>query len=281
MEKITSFLHKGSIGDVTASLPTIKAYFEKTGNKANLYLAKDFPAFYYDGATHPTRDSEGKQVRLNEAVINMMIPLYKEQPYLNEVKLWEDEKIDVDLSVIHETYVGMPQLSINRWYSYVFPDLSCNTTKPWLTIPDTDKDFAKGKILITRTERYTVEGLDFSFLKEHEDECVFVGTMREYNNFCMLFDLNIKKLHINNFLELAQALKQCRFHMSNQTQAFQISQGMDIPRLLEVCGWAGNVIVYGEHAYDYMSQQGLEYLFNKMIGKEVEYIEKLKASLNK
>lgn len=279
MEKLISFLHKGSIGDVHASLPAIKSFCEKTGGKANLYLAKDYPAEYYEGATHPTKNDKGETVRLNQQVIDMMIPLYKEQPYLNEVKVWEQEHIDVDLSIIHETYVGMPQLSICRWYFYPFPDLSCNTTKPWLTVPDSDKYLAKGKIIITRSERYTNDKIDYSFLKQYEDECLFVGTMREYNNFCMQFDLNIKKLHINNFLELAQALKQCKFHISNQTQAFQISQGIDCPRLLEVCGWAGNVIVYGEHAHDFMITEGLEFLFHRFLGDEAQYVEGLKQKL--
>ena len=45
-------------------------------------------------------------------------------------------------------------LSINRWFFYPLPDLACNTTTKWMDVPDSDKDLAKGKIAITRTERY-------------------------------------------------------------------------------------------------------------------------------
>lgn len=272
----TSFLHNGNIGDVWASIPAMRQHYANSGKKVNLFLEKDVPATYYDGAVHPTKDQNGENVMLNQRVVDMMIPLLKEQKFINEVKMWEQEPIQVQLPWFRETFVGMPHFSINRWYFYVFPELTCDLSKVWLDVPDSEKDFAKGKILITRSERYTNHTLDFSFLKPYEEECVFCGTMREYNNFCMTYDLNIRKLNTVNFLELAQAIKQCRFHITNQTQAFQLSEGQKIPRILELCPHAANCIPIGENAYDYLHQFGLEYAFNKLNGTDDLYIEKVR-----
>lgn len=272
----TSFSHTGNIGDVWASIPAMRQHYINTGKKVNLFLEKDIPATYYEGAVHPTKDDKGGSVMLNQKMIDMMIPLLKEQDFINDVKVWEDEKIDCYLAWFRETHVGLPNFSINRWYFYVYPDLTCDLSGVWLQVPDAEKDFAKGKILITRSERYRNEYIDYSFLKPYEDECLFCGTMREYNNFCMAYGLNIPKFNINNFLELAQAIKQCRFHITNQTQAFQLSEGLKVPRILELCSFAANCIPIGNNAYDFHAQLGLEYAFHKLNGTVDEFIEDVK-----
>lgn len=279
MEIKNTFLHSGNSGDIIGSLPAIREFYRKTGIKPILYLRKNVEAWYYDGAVHPVKNPEtGKNVMLNDAMINMLMPLLKAQPFFEDIRTWTDEPIGCDLDQIRETYVGMPGLSLNRWYFYVYPDLACDLSKPWLEVPDTDKDLAKGKIIITRTERYTNPNISYSFLKSYEDELVFSGTMREYNIFCMTYDLNIRKLTITNFLELAQAIKQSRFHITNQTMANQISQGIFHPSILEVCGFAPNCIPIGENRYDFLAQGGLEWAFHQLNGTTKSYIDKIKKA---
>lgn len=264
---IKNFTHHGNSGDTISGLPVLAEYFKKTGIKPNLYLVQDHPAEYAEGVTHPIKDKNGVNVSLSEEMVNKLIPLLLCQPYLDEVKKLEEEEIHVNLCDIRENGINMSAGDLSRWYFYVFPDLACDLSKQYLFIPETDKNFAKGKIVISRTERYHNDFIDYTFLKEYEDDCLFVGTMREYNNFCMRFDLNIRKLAVNNFLELAQAIKQSRFHISNQTFAFQLSEKMKHPRVLEVCPWCPNVIPVGEDAYDFLSQKGLEYYVKHLAKK--------------
>lgn len=270
----TSFKISGNIGDVHASIPAMKKHFTDTGKKVVLYLVKDNPAEYHDGVGHPTKNESGQLVQLNEAMINMMMPLYKTFEFIEDVKIYNGEPIVFDLDNIRKTHVGMPNFSINRWCMRVYPELSCDTTVKWIDVPDSDKDLAKGKIVITRTERYQNPFINYEFLKPYEDNCIFIGTMREYNNFCMGFDLNIRKFNITNFLEEAQALKQCKFHISNQTQAFQLSQGLDIPRIVELCEFAPNVLVFGK-GYDFLGQLELEYYFHLLNGSLNDFKEQM------
>lgn len=279
MEIKKGFLSSGNAGDSIGAIPAMREFYRKTGVKPILYLRKDVEAFYYDGAVHPVKSPDtGKNVMLNQQMIDMLIPLFKAQSFYEDVKLYEGEEIGCDLDKIRDTYVGMPGLSLNRWFFYVYPDLACDLSKPWLEVPDSDKDLAKGKIIITRTERYTNPHVDYSFLKPYEDELIFSGTMREYNVFCMTYDLNIKKLTVNNFLTLAQAIKQSRFHITNQTMANQISTGLSHPSILEVCGFAPNCIPIGENRYDFLSQGGLEWAFHQLNGTTKRYIEEYKKT---
>lgn len=267
----SNFISSGNAGDTIGALPAIREFYIKTNIKPTLFLRKGVEAFYYEGAVHPVKDIEtGKNVMLNQQMIDMLIPLIQAQSYIENVKTWIDEDIGCDLDMIRETNVGMPGLSLNRWVFYVYPDLACDLTKPWLEVPDSEKDLAKGKVIITRTERYTNPNIDYSFLKPFEDELIFSGTMREYNNFCMAYDLNIKKLTVDNFLTLAQAIKQSRFHITNQTMANQISTGLQHKAILEVCTYAPNCIIHGEDRYDFLAQAGLEYYFGLLYKKTAQ-----------
>ncbi len=268
MEDVTLFMHKGSIGDCWAALPAMRQYYKNSGKKCLLYLANGQRATYYDGATHPTTNELGEMVMLNEQMINMMIPLFKAQECIADCKIWNGELIHIDLNKFRDTFVNMPNGCLSRWQFYTWHDLACNLSEVWMTTPDTDTDFAKGKIIVTRSERYNNPQINYRFLSKYENDILFVGTELEYQIFKLRFNLKIERLEIKNFLELAQALKQCKFHISNQTQAFQISQGLKIPRVLELCNFAPNVIPYGDNAFDFYSQMSCEYYVSYLLGEE-------------
>lgn len=259
MEQVTMFIHQGSIGDVWASIPSMREYHRKTNKKIVLYLVNGIKAFYYEGATHPTVDEAGSMVMLNETVINMMIPLFKAQPFIHDVKIWGNQPYHVDLGKIRDTFVNMPYGDLRRWYFIVYPDTSCDISKKYIDLPETDVDYAKDKILITRSERYNNPDINYKFIKKYEQDVLFCGTELEYVIFKIKYGLNIERLVINNFLELAHALNQCKFHISNQTQAFQISEGLKTPRVVELCKYAPNVQPIGENAFEFYSQNALEH----------------------
>lgn len=286
--QLTNFSHTGNIGDVWASVPVMKKFHEKTGKSIRLYLVKNIKGEYYEGAIHPTKDNQGNNVMLNDKMIEMMTPLLKAQGFIEEViSITEEEykqtEILCHLEWIREANVGMPGFPIQKWYSSIFPDLDFDLSEKWLQVPPADAPLAYGKVIITRSERYTNPSLDYSFLKPYEDDLLFCGTMREYNIFCMSYDLNIRKFNISNFLELAQAIQQCKFHISNQTQAHQLAEGLKVPRMLEACVGAPNCIPVGLNAYYYLNQFSLEYNFHRLNGSlsEMEVANKLKADSEK
>lgn len=290
--ELSTFSHTGNIGDCWASIPAMRQFHIKTGKSIRLYLVKNVPAFYYEGAIHPTKsDIDGAMVMLNDKMIEMMTPLLLAQGFIKEVvTITEEEYKTTDilchLEWIREANVGMPSFPIQKWYSTIFPDLDFDLSEVWLDVPQREGEFEeaiKDKIIITRSERYTNPTLDYSFLKPYEDDLLFCGTMREWNIFCMTFDLNVKKYNINNFLELAQAIMYCKFHISNQTQAFQLSEGLKSPRMLEACVSAPNCIPVGKNAHYYLNQMALEHFFHKLNGSmsEAAVHQKLKADSDK
>lgn len=268
MSKTTSFLHDGSIGDIICSLASIREYHKKTGKKAVYYMTNGQAAIYYEGATHPTRNKDGVQVMLNEEMIDMLIPLIKSQDYIEDASIHNEQKIDVDFNMIRQTFVNMPNGILSTWYVIVYPDLAFNLAEQYIFVEDSENDLAKGKVVIARTERYQNKSINYSFLKKYEADLIFSGTKKERNLFCMEFDLEIPRLEVTDFYELAQALKQSKGVLSNQTMLMQIAEGLKVPRVVELCSFAPNVTPVGENAYYYYAQSALEYYFHLLNGTD-------------
>lgn len=264
MKEPVSFRHSGNFGDLISSIPSMRTFYENTGRKVILYMWLDRKAFYYQGAAHPVKDEGGNMVMLNQYMFDMARPLLMAQDFIEDVKVWDGEEIKVNLDRIREQFVNMPNGSISRWYFYVFPDLAFDLSRVWLDVPDTDKDLAKGKIIINRTVRYNNEMASYHFLRSHEENILFAGAPEEYQKFCDSFALKVPRLEVDNFLELAQAIKQSKFFIGNQSMCFQLAEGMKKPRIVELCAAAPNVIPIGENAFDFYTQIGLEYYFKKL-----------------
>jgi hypothetical protein len=262
-----SFIHTGSIGDVWASLPCVREICRKAGKKAIYYLRPNVEATYYEGAVHPTVDDSGQQVGLNMKMIEMMIPLLKAQPYIEDARVHTNQKVRIPLNAIRYTFVNMPNHPLSYWYFYVFPDSFCDVSIPYIFVPKTEKDFAKGKLIVTRTERYQNEHINYKFLKAYEDKCVFAGTKLEHIIFNARHELNIPRLEINDFLELAQAVNQSVGTLTNQTMLAQISEGMKTHRAVELCKFAPNVTVQGQNGFEFYGQQAVEWWVSERFKK--------------
>lgn len=267
MEKVTTFLHEGTVGDIWASLPVIKENYKKFNKRAVLYLVNGQAATYYEGANHPTQTKDRVMVMLNESIVKMVIPLLKAQEYIADAKIHNEEPIQINLNRIRTTFVNMPYHSLSRWYFFIYPDLACDLSKQYIHVPDSEKDLANGKIIIGRTERYLNPNISYYFLKEYNPEdFLFVGTDLEYAIFNTRYELKIPRLLINDFLELAQALKQAKGLIANQTQIFQIAEGLKTPRVVELCAMAPNVEPIGEMAFEFYAQEALEYYTTVLLG---------------
>lgn len=266
----TTALHDGTLGDIWASLASLQQYYKMTGKKVVLYLTNGQTAHYYDGAVHPTLGEDGKtMVMLNDKMIKMAIPLLKAQPYIEDAVQHNGEPIGINLNMIRETFVNMPYHSLAKWYQYVFPDLACDLSKPYMFVPETFVNYAIDKIVISRTERYLNPQISYYFLKGQEDKFVFAGTELEHIIFNARFGLNVKRMVVSTFLELAQAVKQSRGTLSNQTQLAQLSEAMKVPRIVELCNFAPNVDFVGENAFEFYAQVALEYYVARLLGEEI------------
>lgn len=251
-------------GDAVASLAGLKAYYESTGNKIIFCQQLNIPANYYSGAVHGTTDSTGTMVCMNDKIWDMLKPLLLSQEYIHSVEEYTGQDVLIDIDVIRkQTFVNIPHGQIQAWIMYAFPDLAYDLSKPWVSLPDSDLPIineVKDKIIINFTERYRNGHISYYFLRKYKHRLIFAGTEREHLLFVNRWKIDMPRLQVNNFLELAYALKNCKFLLCNQSFSWNVAEAMKTPRLLEICEYAPNCMPFiGEKSYGFLHQSGVEY----------------------
>lgn len=265
MGKKVRFKHCANIGDLLAALPSIKRYYELNGKKVTLCQQIDVEASYYQDADHPTKKGN-KKVMCNEEMLEMMRPLLTAQEYIEDVEVFGGQKVDVDLDVIrNKTFVNLPYGMIQSWVGLAYVDLAPDLSEAWINVEA--NEVYKDKIVINLTERYRNRLISYFFLKEHQKNLIFAGTEEEHNFFCEDWRFNIPRLFVNNFLELAQIIKGCKFFIGNQSFCWGLAESLKSPRILEMCQAAPNCQPFiGKFSHGFYHQTGLEYAveyFNK------------------
>lgn len=269
-EYATRILHTVNPGDLVAAMGSIKKLHTLTNRKVVVVQSISTHAAYYPGATHPTVNEQGENITCNQPMWDMLKPLIESQPYVHSFEKYEGQKIDIDLSIIRgKTNVNLPHGAIQNWVSLAFPDLAFDLSKPWITLdgqaPQHIKEQVSGKIILNFTERYRNGQIDYFFLQNYAPDLIFAGTEREHYLFCTRWNLNIPRLIVKDFLELAYALKEARFFLGNQSFNWNICSAMKIKRILELCSYAQNCIHgIGEDSYGFFYQVGCEYYFRTL-----------------
>ena len=267
--------HSCNLGDLISALPCLKKYWMVTSRQVKLYQTINLVAQYYPSATHPTTDDSGNMVCVNQKMFDMVSPLILSQTYIKSFERYNGETVTLDFDVIRgRADVGMPNLMIQSWLMFSFPDLSYDLSKAWIELTDIPthpiRNQIDGKVIINFTERYRIgqTQMEYHFLRAYAPDLIFAGTETEHFKFCNFWQLNIPRLEVNDFLEYAYALKYSRFLMSNQSFGWNLATALGTPRLLEVCKWAANCQPFiGEDSFGYQFTPAAEYYFREMYNK--------------
>lgn len=279
-DQILTYFHAVNSGDMIAAMAGIKSLYQKFGKKALIYQQLNRPAEYYMGATHPIKDGD-VMVTMNENQFNMLKPLICSQEYVEDFVVFKGEEVHVNLDKIRsETPVGLPFGHISSWVMLAFPQMDYNLANSWIDIERASECFVKNKegnistesiddkVLVNFTDRYRNHTINYFFLKKYETNLIFTGTEDEWLKFNKQWDLNIPRLMVNDFLELAVSIKSCLFFIGNQSMCWNIANSMMHPRLLELSLMAPNCPPFiGEWNRGYLFQNALEYYFEEMFDK--------------
>ncbi len=245
-----NFLHSGHLGDLIYSLPLLKEISQT--KKCNLFIeiGKKNTVYYHN---HPSGD-----VLINKKSAELLIPLLRSQKYLNSVKVFDAQNIDVDLNFFREMPFNIIYHSV-RWYSHL-TGVPVNMNNKFLDV-DTLNHF-KDKIAIVRSHRYRNEFINYKFLSEFKN-LVFLGLKDEYLD--LKKDVhNLEFYNCKDFLEMAKIINSCKFFIGNLGFAFSIAEGLKKPRLLEACPNFPVLFPIGENAYDFYHQLHFEKYFKKL-----------------
>ena len=248
--------HSGNAGDIIYALPVMKKLYEISGKQINLLLKIGEPLTIGDGYEHPLGT-----VMLDEKMVANLFPLIAEQDYIHDMKIFDGEKIHLDLTLFRRAGFILDKGEIGRWNFFtsgITPDLY----EPWLKVKP-NPDFAE-YIVLARSSRYNNAMIDHSFLAKY-DKLIFVGVESEYVEM-KKFIPNLKWRKVSDFLELAGVIAGSKLFIGNQSFPYSVAEGLKAKRLLEVFYQAPNVIPAGKGGYDFCFQKHFEWLVKQFAG---------------
>jgi len=255
--------HSANAGDIIYSLWATKKLAEITNEQVTFYQRLDVPAFYYEGAIHPTRSRKGIQVTMNESMFEMMYPLVKSCDFIKDFKIWGGERA-MNFDRIREIKMNQAFTDIRMWYGMVFPELTCDISSRVLSVGVKVPLDVSDAIIVNKTARYGNPNISYDFLNKVKREIYFAGALEEYSDFQTKI-VKAKYLPVKNFYELAIYIQNCKMFIGSQSMCFAIAEGLKKQnRLLEICPNVPNVVPVGPKAYSIYLQQSFEDTVNSI-----------------
>ncbi len=246
---VLTFLHSGTSGDLINALPVIKELSKD--HECNLYIQtnKSYKLIH--------KDNYGK-VLLNENSFNMLMPLLKEQKYINKVMKFNNQEIDINFDRFRDLPISF--LFDNLRYYFNLTGVQPDILESYINVKP--HDIIKNKIVILRTLRYQNHFINYKFLENYKD-LLFVGTKNEYEDL----QKDVKNLEFHDckdFLEMAMIMKSSKFFIGNSSIGHALAEGIKVPRLLEASPLFPAAQPHGKNAYDFYYQIHFKKFFKKL-----------------
>lgn len=200
------FFHTGDLGDIIASLPTVR---ELDGGE-----------FVIGHRTGPGFCRESMKGARFEAIR----PLLETQPYIKGVSWGEPAKDMHDFSTFRkDPRRGEDLATWQARHIGVLIELD-----PWLTV--TPSPISKGRTVIARSNRYHNPEFNWKSMMGHN--ALFVGTMTEHLAFENEFG-RVEYLGTENLLSLAEVIAGSELFIGNQSCPFWLAAAMGVNLIQE------------------------------------------------
>jgi len=246
--KELSFLHSGRLGDLIYSLATIKALSKS--HKCRLYIQVEKPMIGYDDSS--------RKVFVNKKSGDLILPLLRNQNFLETVNIYKDEKIDINLDLFRDIPINHSFYS-SRWFSHIC-GININVENTFLSVKP--HDLIKNKIIVGRSPRYRNAYINYKFLKNAKN-LLCIGLKDEFQDSKK--DINNLEFHdCKDFLEMAEIIKASKFFIGNMSFQYIISAALKVPRLLEASPDYPVAFPVGPNAFDAYHQNHFEKFFGDL-----------------
>lgn len=225
---VSSFSHRGDIGDCVASLPAVKAF----GGGDYIIFDK------------PDEAAIGRRESLRGARYEALKPLLEAQPYIRSVS-WHngDPGASHDLSTFRHDFI--PSENLIDWQARHLGIAVSHD--PWLTC--LRSPIGIGRTVVARSMRY--QNRDFPwkrFIAENRQSILFVGLPEEHKAFQISNGCVVEYCPTANLLELAEIINGADRFIGNQSCPFWIAAGLGVTLVQEVWPQGPNSIVKRKNA---------------------------------
>jgi GT2 family glycosyltransferase len=224
-----TFRHSGKLGDVIYSLPAVRAL-----GGGVLYL------------------NPNEALGFTEAGARSLFPLLRLQSYIEDVRFWEGEAVDVDLDLFRELDYRATNLA--DCHLLRFGLSTSERDAAWVHVWDAQEG---GAIVFARS-------LDHRGIARFWETCyacfspraVFVGTSEEHR----VFEAEVGRIRYTptgDLLELAGIIAGCELFVGNQSCPYAVAEALKKKAILEVDLAAPNCLFARDDVLAVMSEADL------------------------
>lgn len=211
-----SYIAGGMFGDFIQSLSVINEIWINTGRQGILYIAEKGDVF-----------RNGLQNTYDDTKI-----VLKNQRYIKEYNLYNDEPIDIDLTV----WRNNPKLYKVNWHNLFKDTYGVEWGKhAWIDVPINNE--WSDKILINTVHYRWCYNVDFKLLNElHPGKLVFISSdANQYIFFIKTTGLKIHFYKFENFYDLCVAIKSCKMFVGSLSAPLAIAHACKKNRIIGLC----------------------------------------------
>jgi hypothetical protein len=220
-----SFKHSGDIGDIVASLATVKEICERDEAKAEIHL--DITGGVGDEFV-PLQSRNG-HTKFNENSAKFLKPLIEAQPYVSSVVLDKPPiSADVNLNMFRRSFIDRDIISkTNQNLMYLHQitfNLEIGYKGPWIF---SEKNSKRHKLLICRTPRYQSAHIICDILA-NDKNAEFMGTDFEWELWKQTFGQYPQggRVEIKDLLDASSHIASSDTFFSNGTCFYWVAVGL-------------------------------------------------------
>jgi len=225
-----TFKHSGDMGDLIYSLPIIK----HMGGASCLFL---------NPGGLPGRKYDGSRSGLDPTLIKFIQPLLENQSYIEKVKTWQRETVDVNIDEFRKKNIRYHRVNLCEEILKVFGVPFEITKKSWIEIEPTKI----GNEVFSRSSRYQNKTANLRGYLLQSTKPVFVGLFDEWYNFGKKVG-PIRFHKVKDALEMASIIAGADLFIGNQSFGMALAIALGQNYVQEVYTRCKNCIFERENA---------------------------------
>jgi len=224
-----NYISRGRLGDFIQVLSIINEKFYQTGRKGIIYIRND--SSFSKGLQHTYNDT---------------YDVIKSQRYIYDYKIFNDEKIDIDL----EDWFNSNLLYKTSWFNIFKEKYNVDWGKhKWFNIDYHDS--WKDKVLINIMNYRTPINIDFHKLYNiFGNSLIFISFDKfDYDEFVKYTNLNIPNYTPKSFTDCCIAVNSCKLLVASLSGILTIGHACHKDRLIGLCGTGDDLHNYEFEKY--------------------------------
>ena len=239
MDKILTFLHSGDMGDIIASLCTVKEICARDNAKAYMLLDTSGGSTCNDDLTNKIilGQTKGKGLKFNDKTLSFLKPFLEIQPYIAKVDKWTPDlqiQIDYNLNDFRKSFIDKEATKKTNQnlvfiHQYAF-GLDYGYKGPWLEVDSSGEK--QHKIIVARSLRFqSSHGFYYIIEEQLKKNAEFIGTDFEQAAYKEAFGYELPHLKTNSLVDCAKYIKNSEMFLSNSTIFFWLAVGLGHPNI--------------------------------------------------